>query len=560
MFKIFPFLLLCFSICGQDCEISFQSPVKFSTRLSGSFGEPRTRHFHAGIDYKQNRGIPYDSIFSVADGYISTISVQPDGYGKALYINHGCNRTSVYAHLHQFATQIESYIVDTMTQLRTYSIRHKVPLSRLPVRKGQFIGIMGNTGRSSGPHLHFEIRNSKTDDAINPSHVGLKPSDSKAPVIGGIMVYELSPDNQELSKTFHRSFKSTENETGWKLEDDILYTEAIKLGFGIRAYDTMDGASNHNGIYRLSMKVDGEERFSFALDSIPFDLSQYIHSHMDFEEKMNRRYVTKCFRNPGNQLSLYHSDFNHGAVYPFEFKISQVEITVSDFEGNSSSISFRIRRNAGGIPEIVRLADHIRVLEDEAIELEAGNLKLSILPGTFCQPTTLIPPYMLADTINLDQPDLVPLFKPVKVTIRKDSLAFPAVQYVLVSRNKDGQLVRTALSHEEKGTLTARVLDLAKYWIDIDTVSPTIEVLQLPSKSRTAKFRIIDNFQASDSKDDINISVFLDGKWIHCERDNKSNTVWFNMPSIQKNVTHEVKVIARDASMNESQHILPFIY
>ena len=160
---LFVFISFCIQTRGQDCDIQFSSPVKFETRLSGSFGEPRTRHFHAGIDYKLKRGIPYDSIFAVADGYISRINVQPDGYGNALYISHDCNKTSVYAHLYTFSKDVEIYMRDTLVALRTHSINHRPQPDQFVVAKGDFIGIMGSTGRSSGPHLHFEIRMLKVD-------------------------------------------------------------------------------------------------------------------------------------------------------------------------------------------------------------------------------------------------------------------------------------------------------------------------------------------------------------------------------------------------------------
>jgi len=158
--------LVCY---GQnDCHLDYQSPIGYKTVLSGSYGEPRTRHFHAGIDYKQRRGIPYDTIFSIEQGYVSRISVQAGGYGNALYVDHPCNQTSVYAHLHHYSQDIQDYVDSIMYARKIYAIDLN-PLElgdTIRLNKGRYIGIMGNTGRSSGPHLHFEIRETKTETPV----------------------------------------------------------------------------------------------------------------------------------------------------------------------------------------------------------------------------------------------------------------------------------------------------------------------------------------------------------------------------------------------------------
>ena len=76
----------------------FASPMDIPLVLSGSFGELRSNHFHAGIDIKtqQVEGL---SILASADGYISKIKISHWGYGKVLYITHPNGYTSVYGHL-----------------------------------------------------------------------------------------------------------------------------------------------------------------------------------------------------------------------------------------------------------------------------------------------------------------------------------------------------------------------------------------------------------------------------------------------------------------------------
>ena len=177
---------------GQEADY-FRSPINYNTRLSGSFAEPRSAHFHAGIDYKQLRGVPFDTIYAAADGYISRINVKPDGYGNALYIDHPNGYTTVYAHLHHFNKSITEYMESTMTRKKIHKVEHYPLKDRMRVKKGDYIGVMGNTGRSFGAHLHFEIRKTNSETPVNPALFGLKPKDKLTPTINGVVLYTLTP-------------------------------------------------------------------------------------------------------------------------------------------------------------------------------------------------------------------------------------------------------------------------------------------------------------------------------------------------------------------------------
>ena len=81
--------------------VTFGSPVNYQISLAGNFGEPRPNHFHGGIDVRteMSEGKP---IFSVAEGYVSRITVGLDGFGNAVYVTHPCGITTVYCHLKKF--------------------------------------------------------------------------------------------------------------------------------------------------------------------------------------------------------------------------------------------------------------------------------------------------------------------------------------------------------------------------------------------------------------------------------------------------------------------------
>ena len=114
-------------------------PVK--GQLTSRFGNRSGRH-HDGIDIGARKGTP---IVAAAGGKIMFSGWGPTGYGLMLIIKHKSNLTTVYAH--------NSYIHVHKNQI---------------VKQGQRVASVGSTGRSTGPHLHFEVRNdSKPMNPLN---------------------------------------------------------------------------------------------------------------------------------------------------------------------------------------------------------------------------------------------------------------------------------------------------------------------------------------------------------------------------------------------------------
>ncbi len=95
--------------------------------------------FHTGVDFRGKRG---EKIYATADGIVQK-AFENGGYGKYLRIGHGNGYTTNFAHLQTFLVKKGDR-----------------------VKRGQLIGLVGNTGRSTGPHLHYEIKLDKKP--INP--------------------------------------------------------------------------------------------------------------------------------------------------------------------------------------------------------------------------------------------------------------------------------------------------------------------------------------------------------------------------------------------------------
>ncbi|NBR83208.1 MAG: M23 family metallopeptidase [Flavobacteriia bacterium] len=142
-------------------------PMDIPPLLSGTFGELRSGHFHAGVDIK-TQGKEGQAVRSIWQGHVSRIKVSPYGYGHALYIDHPNGKTTVYAHLQRFEEDIQAYVRSLQYKKRSFAIDVHVPKGKLPIDSAAIIGRSGNSGSSGGPHLHFELRDSKSQHTLNP--------------------------------------------------------------------------------------------------------------------------------------------------------------------------------------------------------------------------------------------------------------------------------------------------------------------------------------------------------------------------------------------------------
>jgi len=318
----------------------FGSPLDIPLILSGTFGELRPNHFHAGLDIKtqQREGL---NVLASADGYISRIRIAHWGYGKALYITHSNGYTTVYGHLQKFSDKIEAYIKKQQYKNESFEVQAYPSASELPIKKGEIIALSGSTGGFMGPHLHFEIRDSSTEKTINPFLFGFQISDSKKPTINTLVGYSLSDDAQinQANIPLQLSFKKLSN--GDLLADKI--NAFGKIGFGINAYDQLDNAINQNGLYSLELSVNGEKFHEFKASVLAFSEDKYINLLVDYErlDKMGQR-IQKCFIEPSNKLNMYAASVNNGYLTIEDKKSYNVDIIAKDFSGNTQKITIPV--------------------------------------------------------------------------------------------------------------------------------------------------------------------------------------------------------------------------
>jgi len=322
----------------------FRSPVDRSIFLSGTFGELRPNHFHAGIDIKAHNGKVGQPLLAAADGYVSRIKISSGGYGNVLYLKHPNGYTSVYAHMHQFEDEITKYVKAAQYQKERYEIELFPTKDQFVFKKGEVIGKLGTSGRSFGPHLHFEIRDSRTEKPINPLLFGFKVKDNIAPKLHQVKAYFLNDKLNTLDTKTYSLIKLSGNR--YKIKGDTLRLGAWRVGFGIKAYDHMNGAPNWNGVYKVDMYEDDALAHNFEMETFAFNESRYINAHLDYEEQVAKKsYFNRMFRLPGNKLSIYNDQETKGLITLSSTKTKKVRMEVEDVEGNESILEFWVKRS-----------------------------------------------------------------------------------------------------------------------------------------------------------------------------------------------------------------------
>jgi murein DD-endopeptidase MepM/ murein hydrolase activator NlpD len=198
----FVFLLLSLRLSAQDFpqphypQHYFRDPLDIPVILAGNYGELRPNHFHSGIDIKTN-GHTGMRVHAAAEGYISRVNVSNTGFGNAIYITHPAGFTTVYGHLDRFSPALEAYVKRQQYAQQRWHIDLDIPPDSFRVGKGDLIAWSGTTGASLAPHLHFEIRDTKSEKPLNPMLFGFNIADNIPPSVYHIAVYDRAKSTYE---------------------------------------------------------------------------------------------------------------------------------------------------------------------------------------------------------------------------------------------------------------------------------------------------------------------------------------------------------------------------
>ncbi len=527
----------------------FRAPLEIPLYLSGTFGELRTNHFHSGIDIKTD-GREGQRVLAAADGVVSRIKVSAYGFGNAIYVVHPNGYTTVYAHLQRFNDEIQKYIKEEQYRQESFEVEIFPPASKFQVKKGQLIALSGNSGGSGGPHLHFEIRDTRTEKIINPLLFGFDVKDTKSPDLYSLEVYEF--DGDELVSSYTKNLLRFKDGS-YALAGNGVIEVTHAPAFGISTFDKLDGAPNKNGVYRIEMSVNEHTYYDFEARTFAFDESRYINAHIDYAQKSCcRRTINKLYLEPGNQFSGYriHKKMNFpqlesDSLYP-------VKITVKDAAGNESVLAFQLKFIQPAIqPEAMPTPGATVFNYTQANTFKRDNFQMVLPEGALYNKMLVeykkdAPCSECYSFIYEVASREIPVQKYYTLKIKPEGNFRGDKSKLAIASFKNGRIDDYEGGTWEDGYVVARTRQFGQFAVVADTVAPVIRPVGFRDGTNVSglariQFTITDNFSGIES-----YRPTIDGKWVLFEYDAKNKTIYaspsdFGVEAGEHNLELEVK-------------------
>ncbi|HLP11182.1 MAG TPA: M23 family metallopeptidase [Flavobacteriales bacterium] len=496
----------------------FRSPVDNRIQLAGTFGELRSYHFHMGLDIKAHEGTP---IRAAADGYLFRAKISESGYGHVLYLNHPNGFTTVYAHLSRFTDTLEKFLYAEQYKIQSEEIDISLPDTAFKYKKGDIIAWSGNTGHSAGPHLHFEIRDTKTEDAINPLLFGIKVNDKIKPTIQGLKVYPMnetsSVDGKNTSKYY--SLKYTKAAAYKK---NIVIKAWGEIAFAVQAHDLLE-ESSRCGIYEIFVYNEKKEKvFGQRIARVGFDVSRDINVYKDYGEFHDHsRHLHKAHVKGNNRLKVYTEKDKDGIIKINGTDTVNYYVKAYDVAGNMDSVCITV------IPLKTVIVPPKKAVCNQPVEwaktftYKAPGIDIEMPPGTLYNDACFH--YWSKDRnektysrIHAFWGSTEPLAGGFDLIIEPDTTIDSAlIHKILIVRTTDFKSVNPYTTAYIDGKFGTQPKSLGTFCLMADTVGPKIKPLgfkdsmHVTMTSKEIAFEIKDELAGLK-----NAKIFINGKWV----------------------------------------------
>jgi len=500
-------------------------PLKIPLTFSGSFGELRRTHFHSGVDLRTNGKCGY-RVYASEKGFVARIVVSPVGYGRAVYIQHPNGLMTVYAHLRNFAPQIEKYVRKQEYKNERWNLDIGVDKNRLPVKKGMVIGYSGNAGSSGGPHLHYEIRDAATQEPINPLFY-FKPKDNIRPKIQQLYVYSLSRGKDVFSCPVDKFRVDYINKKFVLRKVKEIKGSGI-LGFGVNVKDFINGSWNSCGVYSVSMFVNDDLKYKYEADRFSFSNTCCVNVVKDYKIDVEKKLkVHKAWMPESCCFGGVKCCEDNGFIKVEKDSVYDVRFVVSDLTGNESLFDFRVKGSDVKMDEVKE--EGRKYCVGKLYNIKLGDLRVNIGENAlfddvcfYSSLDTVMGVGYYNDIVYCLGGDYIPLKKRIKLSVGLDSSIISKAYFV---NGLNGDKLEAVNGWVEKDTLFCKVRNLGKYSVCFDTVGPKIVPLGKYSLKHFGKngrmfFRIDEN-ESGVCK----YEGRVDGVWVLTSYDSKRSMV-----------------------------------
>ncbi len=523
----------------------FRNPLGIPILLAGNFGECRPGHFHSGIDIK-TAGKENQPVYAAADGYISRIKMEPGGFGHGLYITHANGYTTLYAHLNKFIPPLQEYVRKQQYAGQSWTVDITFKPGQFPVKKGQQIAWSGNTGGSTAPHLHFEIRDTKTEHPLNPQLFGFDIKDTKAPVPLKLAIYDRA-QSIYLSRPALLPLKI--KGAGYHPPSDTISVGQL-AGIGLEVNDYMNGSENTLAFYTAEWYLDEVLQGRIRLNDIGYDETRYLHAYADYKTRQSGPWIQCLFQVKGNRLGHIYEALNgaQGVLRINDDRVHQLRIRLADAVGNASTINCYLKQG-----ELAPAACTNLAMADKGLTVDQTGLRYTlddrmlyddvcIAPADYPgNPTRVAARYQVLDA-SIPAHHYFPLSIKAAAGVPFDQRS--KVAMICSDGKKDnGQ----AAKQDDKGWYTASVRAFGEYRLEVDTMPPAIAP-SVPVKGNLGKVKRI-SFVVKDAM--TSVKTFrgeLDGAWMLFEQ--HENNWFYEMDGHCPKGPHNLVVTATDENGN----------
>lgn len=555
--------LICFGcllpLRGQT--ITYDAPLKGELKVTGTFGELRGNHFHAGLDFRASVNTP---VYAVADGYVSRIQISRGGYGQAIYVDHPDGHRSVYGHLESLREDLLDTVRKVQYEQEAFDLELRLDSTAFPVARGDRIGGVGNRGYSFGPHLHFEIREEEGDVPLNPMSFGFAIPDTRSPQLRLLKVYELDGQGQETST---QTLKLQAFGEGYRVADTIRVGSS-RVGLGVKAYDRQNAMPNWNGIYGARVLADTTLVHAFSFDRIPHAQTEYLNALTDYEEwKQNNSWFHRLWAITPKAMIVHSGSppgFD-GTLRLLPNRPFPVTVAVRDHAGNVAPLAVvllyqpGVQKTTGRRHEYFLPAGESSLIRREDLEFELGEEALyRDAYFRYARMPEGSDGYFSA-VHQLHQP-LTPLHGRARLAIKPtrevpDSLR----SHIFVGRcREDGRWTSSGGQWRKDGFMETRIGGFGDYALYLDTLPPKVNIRYFPTDLRRADgFSLLVEDNVSGGRLDYRATV--DGKWVLLEYDLKNDRLnhTFRKDEIGPG-HHRFALTVRDARGNSTTFVRNF--
>jgi len=536
----------------------FISPVKHTIRLAGTFGELRPNHFHAGIDIKSSAGKVGDPLYAPAEGHISRIKIQSGAYGNAMYIEHPNGYTTVYAHLLRYMPEVDKWIKEQQYDREKFEVDLYPAPGQFPLKQGDLIGKMGTSGRSYGPHLHFEVRDTRTQKAINPMLFGFKMKDTRAPKMHQIKVYSLNDKHETMKMKVLNVVGRGANKYG--VSGDTITIGAWRTGLALKVYDHHDNVSNWNGVYSVEMLVDDVPTYAYKMETFAFKEMRFLNAHIDYGDQVEKKaYFNRMYRLPGNEVQIYEQTDTDGVIELSKNRAKKITMIANDIHGNETRLEFWVKR--GEVKDEMSKTFNYFLPWNEENKVVSGGMEFYFPNGTLYE--NLYLNYNAANdksnefysNVHQIQDYKTPVHKYFDLSIAPNksipegmtSKAFVAYCYKDKIISFGGEW--------ENGMLKTKVRDLGDFAIMLDTKPPVIQAIRYKSDMRGfayMSFKATDNFTTDRITKGMRFRAEIDGEWALLTYDAKNDLIRHDFRDDLPKGEHHLRLVVTDDRGNST--------